>query len=325
MASTASGNLRPIVVVGSLNMDLVYQVARLPRPGETLAATSLEQIPGGKGANQAVAVARLGYPCVMIGCVGSDGFGNALLGSLKGAGVQTELITRCENVSSGVALIGVEHSGQNSIAIVPGANGELSPDRIRELHPVIANAAALIVQLEVPQATVAEALRIAREHRVLTVLDPAPVPASGLDPALFPVDVFSPNQSEAEALTGIHVDDVDSAREVVTMLHRRGAKSIVLKLGELGAFLSNPDYEELIQPPEVTAIDTTAAGDAFTAALTVTLCEGRDLIDATRWACVAGALATTQRGAQPAMPSRQAVARFFTEFTGDLPPSPSPA
>ena len=301
-----------IVVVGSINMDLVARMARLPRPGETVHGDDFQTIPGGKGANQAVAAARLGARVTMIGRVGDDSFGEVLRQSLEEYGVSTEHVLVTDGCSSGVALIGVEATGANSITVVAGANGRLTPHDVESRADVIASADALIVQLETPLDTVAAAIRLAREAGVRTILDPAPAPPGPLPAELLAVEIFSPNQTEAEALTGVAVHDVASARTAALRLRELGTIAVVLKLGELGAFvMDDAGREEHTPVRAVTVVDTTAAGDAFTAGLAVALAEGRSLPDAARFGCAAGTLACMKFGAQPAMPSRDEVSRFL--------------
>jgi ribokinase len=297
-----------IVVVGSINMDLVARVPQLPRPGETVLGTAFSQVPGGKGANQAVAAARLGADVTMIGRVGDDVFGEQLLVSLRRHGVRTEQVQRAANCPSGLALIGVDDSGQNSITVIGGANQRLTPKDIEAQSAAIAGADALLVQLEVPLETVVAAVAVARQHGVLTILDPAPPPSGALPAELYAVDVLSPNQAEAEALTGVAVTSVSTAIIAARKLHERGARQVVFKLGAQGALAGESGGEfAQIPAPQVRVVDTTAAGDAFTAALAVALIEGRSLGEATRFACAAGSLATTRAGAQDAMPSREEV------------------
>lgn len=301
-----------IVVVGSINLDLVSRVTRLPRPGETVHGQTLSRFPGGKGANQAVAAARLGARCTMIGRVGDDPFGPGLIASLAEAGVCTDRVAVTADCSSGVALIGVEDSGQNAITIVGGANARLSPEDVAQHADAIANADALLVQLEVPLATVEAALAVARRAGVRTILDPAPAPDGPLPAACLDVDLLSPNQSEAEALTGLPVPDAGSAAAVAERLQEQGARAVALKLGEHGALWLDADgSSRLVPTARVDVVDTTAAGDAFTAALAVALARGDDPMTATRFACAAGTLATTRPGAQAAMPTHDDVQRFL--------------
>lgn len=303
----SAGDRRPIVVVGSINMDLVVRIDRLPAPGETRPARSLAFVPGGKGANQAVAMQRLGGKVAMIGRLGDDPFGATLREGLASRGVNTEGVAPTTG-PSGVALIQVDDAGENAISLVAGANGCVTPDDVRRHAATIAEASSLVVQLEVPMEAVAEAIRIATEHGVRTVLDPAPAPAGKLPPALLAVDIVSPNQTEAEALTGLTVHTPADALEAARLLQAQGARSVVVKLGAQGALWLDADGQSgYIHPFSVKPIDTTAAGDAFTGAMTLRLAQGAPLAEAVRFACAAGALATTKAGAQPAMPEIQAV------------------
>jgi ribokinase len=301
-----------VVVVGSINMDLVARMARLPRTGETIHGDCFQTIPGGKGANQAVAAARLGARVTLIGRVGDDAFGELLRQSLQAFGVCTDHVITSVGCASGVALISVASSGANSIVVIAGANGQLTPEDVISRTDVIASADALIVQLETPVETVVAAVEIARRFHVRTVLDPAPAPSGPLPEALRTVDLISPNQTEAEALTQIPVETVESAEQAARSLQRGGAREVVIKLGERGAIVCMADGRmEQIPASKANIVDTTAAGDAFTAGLTVALAEGRSLTDAARFGCAAGTLACTVFGAQPAMPSRADVDRFM--------------
>ena len=294
-----------IVIVGSINMDLVARMDRLPKPGETVTGESFQTVSGGKGANQAVAASRLGARVTMIGRVGDDSFGVTLRKNLNSAGVETDHVLETSGVSSGVALIGVEQSGANAITVVPAANGRLTADDVRLCQDMIATASALIVQLETPMETVAAAILIAKKCRVLTVLDPAPAPKGPLPRELMTVDILSPNQSEAEALTGIPVVDWESAKLAAQAMRDLGANSVVLKMGVLGALVYAQDGSiHQIAAFIADVVDTTAAGDAFTAALTVALCEGQSLENAAHFGSLAGTFACTRFGAQPAMPTR---------------------
>lgn len=306
--------MRPIpriVIVGSINMDLVAQVPHLPKPGETLTGSSFSTFPGGKGANQAVAVARLGGRAVLIGRVGDDSFGTELLQNLRREGVETRSVRRIPHTSSGVAIIGVERSGQNAITVVPGANACLLPKDIRAAESVIASADALLVQLEIPLETAREAILLARKHRVFTVLDPAPAPPRGLPRSWrhIGVDLISPNETEAAQLGRKPCTHTAAAVACLESLLRRSTALLaVLKRGRRGALLHAFLKPVFFPPFPVKPVDTTAAGDAFSAALTLHFVEGRGTLgDAIHFANAAGALATTRHGAQTSMPSRREV------------------
>lgn len=302
-----------VVIVGSVNMDLVVRVPKLPAPGETLAGSEFRTAPGGKGANQAVAIARLGGRAIFIGCVGDDAFGSELLRNLRAESVNTRHVRRVPRSPSGIAVISVEDSGQNSIAIVPGANARLGVADIRRLRQVITRADALLCQLEIPLPTVAAALNLASQHDVFSVLDTAPVPPDGLPTSITRMDILSPNQSEASRLTGLPCETLHDARRVARKLIRRhDANVVVVKMGGAGA-IAHACVGEPFQAPAfpVQPVDTTAAGDAFTAALTLRLAEGASLGESLRFANAAGALATTRHGAQQAMPTRAQVERLL--------------
>ncbi|QNN21612.1 ribokinase [Planctomycetales bacterium ZRK34] len=306
-----------LVIVGSVNMDLVLRVPHQPKPGQTIRASDFAELPGGKGANQAVAAARLGAESIMIGRVGDDAFGGTLRSQLAGAGVQIDALQTTPG-PSGVALISVDDDGQNAISIVAGANGRVSLDDVRAAESIIASADALLVQFELPIEVVAEAVTIAGRHEVMTIVDPAPAPPRGvaLPEALYHVDVLSPNQTEAADLAGIEVDDLAGAERAARLLLQRGARCIVVKLGPDGALIVASEAPARHVPSiTVEPIDTTAAGDAFTAAMAVALAEGEAIDSAVRFGCIAGALATTTLGAQPAMPMRQRVQSAMQQKT----------
>lgn len=297
-----------VVIVGSINMDLVLRADRMPLPGETIRAEDLAFVPGGKGANQAVAVAQLGGRSTMIGRVGDDPFAPQLIQGLKNHKVDVRHVLSVENCSSGVAVIAVDPSGENAITVVGGANARLTPEDLESLESVIARADALLLQLEIPFESVSAAIAIARKHKVFTVLDPAPAPPGELPKDLYRVDVLSPNQLEARQITGLPVTNDSEARRAAEELLRRGARNAVMKLGQSGALVAT-DRGEVRHVPSfpVQAVDTTAAGDAFTAAMTLAHAEGATLANAARFGCAAGAHAVTVFGAQPAMPTRAQV------------------
>lgn len=307
---------KPIVVIGSINMDLVCRVAAMPQPGQTILGSDLVTVPGGKGANQAVAAAKLGAEVHMIGRVGDDDFGQRLLNGLKQHGVRTNRVIVSEGVSSGCAIILVDAVGENSIVVAPGANAQVTPADLDAAERLIAPAGCVVLQLEIPLKTVAHALTICRRHGVFTILDPAPAPPDGLPDRLFKVDVLTPNQSEAEAILGgsrmgrMKRTRRTDAKTIGGELVRRGARSAVLKLGAKGSMLVAEQIEH-VAGFKVKVVDTTAAGDAFTAALAVAHVEGLRGVEALRFANAAGALACTTFGAQPSLPDRAAVERLL--------------
>ncbi len=301
-----------VVVLGSANMDMVAFAPKLPAPGETVLGTRFAMACGGKGANQAVACARLGADTWFLGRVGTDTFGDLLLQSFGEATVHTDFVQRDPETSSGVALIFVDEMGQNEIVVAPGANGRVSREDIDTASPVWEGAKALLVQLEIPLGTVGYALGEAARRGLLIVLNPAPAPSQPLPEDWFGlVDVWVPNEREIEGLTGIVVSDLTSAERAAKALLDKGAKTVVLTLGAQGALLATTEFIRHYLAFPVQAVDATAAGDAFAAALTVRLAEGAPLEEAILFANAAGALACTKVGAQPSMPTRAEVEQFL--------------
>ena len=308
MASNAASKTSAVIaVLGSVNMDLVARVGRMPLEGETLAGESFFTAAGGKGANQAVAAARLGASVRMAGRVGADGFGRELLAGLAANGVDVGGIGVDSELPTGVAMIVVDALGRNSIVAVYGANMACGDAELDAVKRALRGADALMLQLETPADVSLAAARYARGVGARVIWDPAPagqMPADGFGAA----DVITPNQGEAEALTGIAVVDRASALAAAEALVAKGAGAAVVKLGEQGAVAATAAGATHFTPPfAVNAIDSVAAGDAFGAGLAVALAEGQALEAALRFGSAAGALAVTKRGAQDAMPARAAV------------------
>ncbi|QDU29022.1 Ribokinase [Anatilimnocola aggregata] len=295
-----------IAVLGSINRDIVIRCARLPQQGETVLADSSSEVAGGKGANQAVAAARLGGQVTMIGRVGDDVFGERLLTGLVREKLDTSLVWQTADCASGMAIVAVEQSGENSIIVVPGANGRFTEDDVAAATDAIGSCDILLLQLEVCTNAVAAAIAVARQKGVRTILNPAPV-VDQLPRNLLEVDVMCPNRIEASALAGRPIQSLDDAVSAAWQLSRMGPKSVVITMGSMGAVLSDGGQPEWCEPFPVDSVDTTAAGDAFAGALAVRLGEGAMLREAVQFACAAGAIATTRHGAQPALPSREEV------------------
>lgn len=295
-----------IVVLGSINIDLVGAAPRLPSPGETVLGGDFSTAPGGKGANQAVAAARLGASVRMIGRVGSDLFTPQLLDNLRANGVDVTGVAQDPDAASGVAMILLDASRENRILVASGANMRCDDTQVEAVKSALEGVDALMLQCEVPPAVSLKAARIAKEMGVRVVWDPAP--ADGFPPEAYGlVDVLIPNQAEATVLTGIDVTDVASAESAARALVSRGVRAVVVKLGEHGAFYLSDADSGYVPPFEVEVVDTVAAGDAFGAAMTCALAEGMPLHDAVRYGAAAGALAVTRPGAQEAMPTRTEV------------------
>lgn len=290
-----------IAVCGSINMDLVVRTERLPAAGETRLARSLSEIPGGKGANQAVAIARLGMNVSMLGAIGDDGFATTLLQGLQGNGVDTVSVLVSPG-ASGVAVVAVDDFGQNSILVIPGANGRVGPEAVDAWESVLQECDWLVLQLEIPLETVQYAIGIARRLGKQILLNPAPAPVS-LDASLLQVDIFCPNQTEAEAILNTKILSREDGLSAVIALLQRGPKAVVITLGCEGAVIGDSDGVDWIPAHTVTAVDTTAAGDAFIGALVTRIAQGANLRDACRFATAAAAHAVTVAGAQPSLPS----------------------
>lgn len=309
-----TGDLRAprIVVVGSVNMDLVLRCAVIARPGETLAGRDLQEHFGGKGANQAVAAARLGAEVWLIGRVGLDGFGDSLLQGLQSAGVRTEYVQRSAG-ASGVAVIQVEDSGQNSIVVIPGANGCVTSADVLAAAEVIRSADVLLVQFEVPLEAVETAVRAATAAGVVVIVDPAPA-QRGVSTTILSADWLLPNETEAELLTDAAVRDRSGAVQAVRRLQQLGAKRALVTMGAEGVLLADTAGQVLVAEPfRVQAVDTTAAGDAFAGALAYALAGGVSESEAVRFACAAGALTTTRHGAQSAVPGEAEVRQLLMQ------------
>lgn len=309
-----------IVVVGSVNMDLVCRTRRIPHPGETIIGENLLTIPGGKGANQAVAAAKLAEPdtdVYLVARVGGDDFGQRLLNGLTGHRVRCEYVAITEGVSSGCAMILVDRKGENTIVVAPGANSKLTAGDVDRARAVIEGAAVVLLQLEIPIDTVRHALALCQRLSVPTILDPSPVPPRGLPRELFGVDVLVPNQGEAELLLGltrthrVTTKKLMDPKQIAGGLLARGPRSVALKMGNKGALLVTREGGiERSRPFKLKVLDSTAAGDAFAGALAVARAEGLGPAEALRFANAAGALCCTQFGAQPALPARDQVRRL---------------
>lgn len=300
-----------ILVIGSLNMDLIVRTPHIPAPGETILGHTFSTAPGGKGANQAVAAAKLGAPVKMIGRVGADDFGKTLRSQLSAVGVDAQFVVEDAETATGVALISVDDAGQNSIIVVPGANGRVPRRDIDNAREVIRSARVVVAQLEIPLDTVAYAMRAARDAGALTILNPAP--ARPLPRELVQdSEVIVPNETEAAQLTGIAVSDAASATDAARALQEMGARSVIVTLGDKGAlWLDAQGNAQHVPPFAIQAVDTTAAGDAFIGALAAARARDQDWETSLRMASAAGALTATKLGAQPSLPTRAELEAFM--------------
>ncbi|MGU9852579.1 ribokinase [Pseudomonas koreensis] len=298
-----------VVVIGSLNMDLVTRAPRLPKGGETLIGHSFATVSGGKGANQAVAAARLGAQVAMVGCVGNDDYGVQLRDALLAEQIDCQAVSTVED-SSGVALIVVDDNSQNAIVIVAGANGAMTPAVIDRFDAVLQAADVVICQLEIPDATVGYALKRARALGKTVILNPAP--ASRPLPAdwFAAIDYLIPNESEATALSGMSVDSLETAESAANQLIVMGAGKVIITLGAQGSLFANGKGFEHFPAPKVKAVDTTAAGDTFVGGFAAALASGKSEAEAIRYGQVAAALSVTRAGAQPSIPTMSDVQAF---------------
>jgi ribokinase len=298
---------KPIVVVGSINIDLVATAERIPVAGETVRGSDFQVHPGGKGANQAVAISRLGYPVQLVGKVGTDAFGQQLRSYLREAGVDVSAVGENEG-SSGVAMIAVSPRGENSIVVTPGANVQVTPSFLNAHRETILNAGIVLAQLEIPLETVEHLANLCGEENIPLMLDPAP--AQALPGTIFRhLSWFTPNETEA-AFFAAQLSDRDEAEptQIANALLAAGTKGVVLKMGSRGIYIATPDGLSQVLPAfPVKAVDTTAAGDAFNGAFATALMLGMEKLEAARFASAAAAISVTRAGAQPSMPSRAEV------------------
>jgi ribokinase len=302
--------VKRILVVGSSNTDMVIRVPRIPRPGETILGGRFAMAAGGKGANQAVAAARAGGHVTFVARVGDDVFGERALANFEADGLDAQFIFRTPGSSSGVALINVDERGENSISVASGANALLSVEDVVNADDAFAAADIVLVQLESPPEPIEAAVGQAGERGVPVVLNPAP--ARPLDDGLLRrIAILTPNEHEAEILSGIPVMNERGAREAAVRLRARGPRTVVITLGERGVYASAPEFEGLIPGFKVDAVDTTAAGDIFNGALAVALAEKAPLVDALRFAQAAAAISVTRPGAQPSAPTRAEIEHFL--------------
>jgi ribokinase len=299
-----------IVIVGSSNTDMIVKTARIPKPGETVIGGTFSMAAGGKGANQAVAAARAGGKVTLIARVGSDLFGAQAVKGFRADGINVTRIVRDKKAASGVALIFVDAAGENSIAVASGANAALSPSDVRKAKAVISSADVLLMQLETPLETVVAAADIAAKRNIPVILNPAPAQALP-DSLLKQISVLTPNEHEAELLTGIPVRSEEDAAAAAEALIAKGVGMAIITLGPRGAYLHSEPFKGLIPGFTVTAVDSTAAGDVFNGAFAVAFAEKRPLPDAVRFANAAAAISVTKLGAQPSAPVRRAVEKLY--------------
>ncbi|MGB5712839.1 MAG: ribokinase [Waterburya sp.] len=304
-----------VVVFGSINLDLVVEVAHLPVKGETVIGDRFYAAAGGKAANQAVAIAKLGAKVSLVGQIGDDNFGETLIEGLQAAGVNTDGITVNPHTYSGIASIVVDQEGANTIACAAGANNLVREKELEQFKKILPQAKIALLELGIPIATVLNAARLAKAHDCLLILDPAPVIANLPEELYSLIDIITPNEIEASQLVGFTVDGVTTARQAASFIHQMGVKHVIITLGSQGSLYSNPQESCWVKPIPVPVVDTVAAGDAFNGALAVALASGKTLEEALQWATVGGALAVTKTGAQSSLPNKDSFQQLLSKQT----------
>jgi ribokinase len=301
-----------IVVFGSINMDLTAYVPKLPLPGETLLGASYITVPGGKGNNQAVASARLGAQVLFVGRVGDDIFGKQVLKIVAAEHVDVSQVAVDKEKGTGLAVISVDQNAENAITVISGANWALDASDVARTEKCLDGAKALLLQLEVPMEASLQIAEIAKQKGVKVIFDPAPaVPLP--ERAYHGIDFITPNETETEILVGLRPQNEKEAAEAASILHQRGVENVIIKMGSKGVYYDTVDSRGFIKPYKVKSIDSVAAGDAFNAGLAVAISEGLPIAEAVRWGAAAGAIATTRKGALPAMPYREELLKLISE------------
>ena len=304
--------MKTLTVLGSINADHVISVPHFVKPGETLLGYSYHIAYGGKGANQAVAAARLGAKVNFIGCIGNDDIGRAMRNAFALDGINTNPIITVNNEMTGIAMIQVSDSGENSIVISAGANAYLDESQVEDSKQEIIDSDYLLMQLETPLPGIIQAAELAKENGTKVILNPAPAQTLP-DELLKNLDIITPNETEAEILTGIRVTDEQSAVKSATVFHAKGIETVLITLGSKGVYVSQQGKGEIVPGFRVQAVDTTAAGDTFNGAFVTALLEDKPLAQAIRFAHAAAALSVTKKGAQPSIPTRKETLEFFAQ------------
>ena len=299
--------MKRILIVGSLNMDIVIRVKDIPKVGETLMGDTPQYIPGGKGANQACAAGRLGGRVAMLGAVGRDAMGRELIENLKSAGVDTSYIKEVEDISTGTAMIYVNDEGNNCIVVVQGANAKCDVEYINKNEELFCNCDIIVLQMEIPYDAIFRAINLAKRHGKFVILNPAPAPNGIPGEVIKQIDYFTPNETELSRISNMDVDNMESLKDAANSMLAKGAKAILVTIGENGALLVKGDACTNIPGVKVTPVDTTAAGDTFNGAFAVALSEGKDETEAIKFANYAAAISVTKKGAQTSIPTRNDV------------------
>lgn len=300
-----------VLVIGSVNMDLVVKVDRFPNPGETILSNNFQMFPGGKGANQAVCTSKLGAKTSFIGKIGKDQFGEKLSASLEKNGVNLDNLIIDQSLNSGIAIITVDNSGQNEIIVVPGSNMNLTPEEISNKQKLFSETNVVLAQLEIPIETVLKAAEFSNESDTFFILNPAPARKLS-DKLLKCVDFLTPNETELELLSGMSIKNIENTGEAAKSLLKKGVKNIIVTLGAKGALFVNKNKVELFPAYKVNAVDSTAAGDAFNGAFAFALSNGESISEAIVFANKIASISVTRMGAQSSMPGRDEVEKFVS-------------
>jgi len=306
--------IKNILVIGSLNMDFVIEVDKMPLPGQTILGEEFALIPGGKGANQAYAAGKLGANVSMLGAVGNDEYGKKLLKNLNSVNVNTDKIEKLENVNTGCAFINVDKNGENSIVVVSGANKKITTETINNNINLIEQADIIVMQLEIPIEVVEYVAKIAKEKGKIVILDPAPAIPNLSRELLSNVDIIKPNETEIQIVSGMQIESIEDMVKAARSLIDNGVKTVIVTLGGEGSLLVTSEKEERFPSLGLKPIDTTAAGDSFTAALAKSLVEGKELEEAIRYAHIVSSIVITRKGAQTSIPTQDEIDEFLKEW-----------